>query len=199
MSCTAACKPAARACVCGVLLVCSCREMHTGFEVGHGGVQVRQSEGTRPGPGQEAFLKAMAELRPDLCVTAAYGNILPYAFLVVPRCGTLNVHPSLLPRYRGAAPVQRALQARHNRAYLLRWSCRHPGSAQLSCVAYSVAACCWQARRPARGMRAAGTADTTAVSLCATLCRMAWRRRGSPWKPWCATLCRMAWRRRGSP
>ena len=43
-------------------------------------------------------------------MTAAYGNILPYAFLVVPRCGTLNVHPSLLPRYRGAAPVQRALQ-----------------------------------------------------------------------------------------
>ncbi|KAK9842062.1 hypothetical protein WJX81_006621 [Elliptochloris bilobata] len=58
----------------------------------------------------EAFLKALAALRPDLCVTAAYGNILPYAFLVVPRCGTLNVHPSLLPRYRGAAPVQRALQ-----------------------------------------------------------------------------------------
>ena len=38
--------------------------------------------------------------------------MLPRAFLDLPRCGTLNVHPSLLPRYRGAAPVQRALQAR---------------------------------------------------------------------------------------
>lgn len=36
--------------------------------------------------------------------------MLPAAFLSIPRCGTLNIHPSLLPRYRGAAPVQRALQ-----------------------------------------------------------------------------------------
>ncbi len=61
-------------------------------------------------PGQEAFLATLAALRPDLCVTAAYGNILPSAFLALPRFGTLNVHPSLLPAYRGAAPVQRALQ-----------------------------------------------------------------------------------------
>ena len=52
----------------------------------------------------------MAELAPDLCVTAAYGNILPQRFLDIPRFGTLNIHPSLLPGYRGAAPVQRALQ-----------------------------------------------------------------------------------------
>jgi len=45
-------------------------------------------------------------------VTAAYGNLLPAAFLALPARGTLNVHPSLLPAYRGAAPVQRALQAR---------------------------------------------------------------------------------------
>ena len=50
-------------------------------------------------------------LAPDLCVTAAYGNYLPAAFLAVPPRGTLNIHPSLLPRYRGAAPVQRALEA----------------------------------------------------------------------------------------
>lgn len=55
----------------------------------------------------------MAELeasRPDLCITAAYGCILPQRFLDLPRRGTVNVHPSLLPKYRGAAPVQRALQ-----------------------------------------------------------------------------------------
>jgi len=57
-----------------------------------------------------AFLEALSSLQPDLCVTAAYGNMLPPAFLAIPRHGTLNVHPSLLPLYRGAAPVQRALQ-----------------------------------------------------------------------------------------
>ena len=59
---------------------------------------------------QEEFLARLRGLQPDLCVTAAYGNILPKAFLEVPRHGTLNIHPSLLPKYRGAAPVQRALQ-----------------------------------------------------------------------------------------
>jgi methionyl-tRNA formyltransferase len=59
---------------------------------------------------QEDFLQRLAELQPDLAVTAAYGNMLPQRFLDTPRYGTLNVHPSLLPRYRGAAPVQRALE-----------------------------------------------------------------------------------------
>ena len=43
-------------------------------------------------------------------MTAAYGNMLPQRFLDIPRLGTLNIHPSLLPAYRGAAPVQRSLQ-----------------------------------------------------------------------------------------
>ena len=59
----------------------------------------------------EAFLEQMAGLRPDLCVTAAYGNMLPQGFLDIPRHGTLNVHPSLLPRWRGAAPVQRCIES----------------------------------------------------------------------------------------
>ena len=63
--------------------------------------------------GQPDFLEALQKLRLDLCVTAAYGNILPQAFLDIPRWGTLNIHPSLLPQYRGAAPVQRALQVRN--------------------------------------------------------------------------------------
>ena len=59
---------------------------------------------------EPAFLEALKRLEPDLAVTAAYGNFLPSAFLAVPRLGTLNIHPSLLPQFRGAAPVQRALE-----------------------------------------------------------------------------------------
>ncbi|KAK9148306.1 hypothetical protein Scep_007063 [Stephania cephalantha] len=60
--------------------------------------------------GEEIFLANLKTLQPDLCITAAYGNILPTRFLSIPQFGTVNVHPSLLPLYRGAAPVQRALQ-----------------------------------------------------------------------------------------
>jgi methionyl-tRNA formyltransferase len=59
----------------------------------------------------EGFLSRLAAMQPDVCVTAAYGQYLPVSFLRVPRFGTLNIHPSLLPAFRGAAPVQRALQA----------------------------------------------------------------------------------------
>jgi methionyl-tRNA formyltransferase len=57
------------------------------------------------------FLADLSAMQPDLCVTAAYGNFLPQQFLNIPRLGTLNIHPSLLPRFRGAAPVPRALEA----------------------------------------------------------------------------------------
>ncbi|CAL9239552.1 unnamed protein product [Arabidopsis halleri] len=60
--------------------------------------------------GDEAFLSALRELQPALCITAGYGNTLPTKFLKIPVHGTMNMHPSLLPLYRGAAPVQRALQ-----------------------------------------------------------------------------------------
>jgi methionyl-tRNA formyltransferase len=59
----------------------------------------------------ESFLGAIAELQPDLGVVAAYGRILPDALLRVPRFGLINVHASLLPAYRGAAPVHRAVIA----------------------------------------------------------------------------------------
>nr|XP_043616718.1 methionyl-tRNA formyltransferase [Erigeron canadensis] len=59
---------------------------------------------------EEEFLSNFSELEPELCITAAYGNILPTKFLKIPSLGTVNIHPSLLPLYRGAAPVQRALQ-----------------------------------------------------------------------------------------
>ncbi|XP_004511271.1 uncharacterized protein [Cicer arietinum] len=60
--------------------------------------------------GDDTFLSDLKALQPQLCITAAYGNILPTKFLDIPSAGTVNIHPSLLPIYRGAAPVQRALQ-----------------------------------------------------------------------------------------
>ncbi len=62
-------------------------------------------------PGSEAFVATLSALAPDLAIVAAYGRMLPDAVLTVPRLGTINIHPSLLPKYRGAAPVQRAVIA----------------------------------------------------------------------------------------
>ncbi|WP_223066472.1 methionyl-tRNA formyltransferase [Paenibacillus caui] len=56
----------------------------------------------------EAVAEVVA-LKPDLIVTAAYGQILPKAVLELPKFGCLNVHGSLLPKYRGGAPIQRAI------------------------------------------------------------------------------------------
>lgn len=55
------------------------------------------------------FFEAIKEMEPDLIVTAAYGRILTKAVLDVPRLGCINVHASLLPKYRGASPIQCAL------------------------------------------------------------------------------------------
>jgi methionyl-tRNA formyltransferase len=55
------------------------------------------------------FLAELAELKPDLIITAAYGQILSDAFLAIPKIGTINIHPSKLPEYRGATPVPAAL------------------------------------------------------------------------------------------
>jgi len=53
----------------------------------------------------------LAALQPDLMIVAAYGLILPQAVLDIPRLGCLNIHASILPRWRGAAPIHRALLA----------------------------------------------------------------------------------------
>jgi len=55
------------------------------------------------------FLERLRSLAPDLIVVAAYGQLLPQSLLDIPRHGCLNVHTSLLPAYRGAAPIQWAL------------------------------------------------------------------------------------------
>ncbi len=84
---------------------------------------------SRPGPVKQCALEAgipvyqpatlrnpdnqrrLAELAPDLLIVIAYGLLLPPAVLDIPRLGGVNVHASLLPRWRGAAPIQRALLA----------------------------------------------------------------------------------------
>ncbi|HEY8540246.1 MAG TPA: methionyl-tRNA formyltransferase [Steroidobacteraceae bacterium] len=53
----------------------------------------------------------LAAFRPDVMVVVAYGLILPQAVLDIPRFGCINIHASLLPRWRGAAPIQRAIEA----------------------------------------------------------------------------------------
>ncbi len=58
---------------------------------------------------EESFIEEIRQLAPDLIVVAAYGQILPQALLDAPRHGCLNVHTSLLPKYRGAAPIQWAI------------------------------------------------------------------------------------------
>ncbi|NLU31935.1 MAG: methionyl-tRNA formyltransferase [Clostridiaceae bacterium] len=54
-------------------------------------------------------IERIRELNPDLIVTCAFGQILPDSLLAIPRFGTINVHGSLLPKYRGAAPIQWAI------------------------------------------------------------------------------------------
>ncbi|MEN4903838.1 methionyl-tRNA formyltransferase [Luteimonas sp. TWI1416] len=71
------------------------------------GLVVRQPERLRGGE----VLDALRALEPDLMVVVAYGLLLPQAVLDIPRLGCWNVHASLLPRWRGAAPIQRAIQA----------------------------------------------------------------------------------------
>lgn len=72
------------------------------------GIEVRTPLSFRKEP--EA-VEAFAALKADVAVVAAYGLILPVAVLEAPRLGSLNVHGSLLPRWRGAAPIQRAILA----------------------------------------------------------------------------------------
>lgn len=84
------------------------------FAVDHG-IPVAQPRSLRlDGKYPDDALAARAALeaaRPDLMVVAAYGLILPQWVLQLPRLGCLNIHASLLPRWRGAAPIHRALEA----------------------------------------------------------------------------------------
>lgn len=55
------------------------------------------------------LIEKIKDLKPDLAIIAAYGKILPKEILEIPRLGFINVHPSLLPKYRGASPIQSAI------------------------------------------------------------------------------------------
>src|SRR3954470_19052941 len=69
------------------------------------GVPVMQPASVRKPP----FADELRALEPDVCIVVAYGKILPPDVLATPKHGCLNVHASLLPKYRGAAPIQWAI------------------------------------------------------------------------------------------
>ncbi|MEK6215662.1 MAG: formyltransferase family protein, partial [Boseongicola sp.] len=71
------------------------------------GIPVRHLETLRDTDEQGSF----ADLNADVAVVVAYGLLLPAPVLAAPRLGCLNIHASLLPRWRGAAPIQRAVMA----------------------------------------------------------------------------------------
>ena len=69
------------------------------------GLLVFQPTTLRPEPAQQE----LADLRPDVIVVAAYGKLLPKGVLSTPDHGCLNIHPSMLPKYRGPSPVATAI------------------------------------------------------------------------------------------
>lgn len=69
------------------------------------GIPVFQPENFR----EEQDVEALRELRPDVCAVVAYGQILPQRVLDIPKLGCINIHASLLPKYRGSAPYQWAV------------------------------------------------------------------------------------------
>jgi len=70
------------------------------------GIEVIQPERIR---GNEEFIERIRQINPDLIVVAAYGKLLPMELLGIPRLGCINIHASLLPKYRGAAPIHRSI------------------------------------------------------------------------------------------
>ena len=73
------------------------------------GIPVLQPEKPRG----DAFLAELAAFEPDISIVVAYGHILPKSVIDLPRLGTLNIHASLLPLLRGAAPIQTAIREGH--------------------------------------------------------------------------------------
>ena len=70
------------------------------------GIPVLQPEKIK---NNESFVEALREYEPDITIVAAYGRILPKEVLDIPKHGSINVHASLLPKYRGASPIQQAI------------------------------------------------------------------------------------------
>ncbi|MBQ8927996.1 MAG: methionyl-tRNA formyltransferase [Oscillospiraceae bacterium] len=74
-------------------------------------ITVYQPDSLRRGEGAVQSLEALRRIAPDCIVVAAYGQILPKEILELPRYGCINLHASLLPKYRGAAPIQHCILA----------------------------------------------------------------------------------------
>lgn len=74
------------------------------------GIPVYQPQSLRKGEDAESSLNVLREIEPDCIIVVAYGQILPESILELPKFGCINVHASLLPMYRGAAPIQRCIQ-----------------------------------------------------------------------------------------
>ncbi len=72
------------------------------------GIEVAQPEKVKNNP---EFIEKIKEIAPDIIIVAAYGKILPLELLEIPRLGCVNIHASLLPRFRGAAPINRSIMA----------------------------------------------------------------------------------------
>ena len=70
------------------------------------GIPVYQPNSLRKGEDAEQAMRVLTELKPDCIVVAAYGQFLPESVLNLPKYGCVNIHASLLPKYRGAAPIQ---------------------------------------------------------------------------------------------
>lgn len=69
------------------------------------GILVYQPQKVR----ESGFMKILEEMQPDIIIVAAFGQIIPKAILDMPKFGCINIHASLLPKYRGAAPIQQAV------------------------------------------------------------------------------------------
>jgi methionyl-tRNA formyltransferase len=75
------------------------------------GIPILQPRTLKPGLRNDDDLQTLRSVQADVMIVAAYGLILPPDVLSIPRLGCLNIHASLLPRWRGAAPIQRAIEA----------------------------------------------------------------------------------------
>lgn len=78
-------------------------------------IPVYQPLSLRKGEDAESSLRVLNEIAPDCIVVVAYGQLLPESILELPKYGCINVHASLLPMYRGAAPIQRCIQSGEKR------------------------------------------------------------------------------------
>lgn len=74
-------------------------------------IDVYQPQSLRKGEDAQTSLDIISKINPDCIVVAAYGQILPKAILDLPKYGCINIHASLLPKYRGASPIQACIAA----------------------------------------------------------------------------------------